>query len=431
MRVLVTGARGFLGAQIVAALSAAGHEVVCAVRAGRGDADSAVRGHAVIACDMARDRHEEDWLPRLERIDAVVNCAGILRERGADTFQAVHVAAPLALFRACVGAGVRRVIQISALGDPADGEFVASKHRCDEALATLDLDAVVLRPSVVYSAAGSYGGTSLLRALAALPYAMFLPGDGTQRLQPVAGQDLGALVVAVLAHPPMRARFDVVGPQVLTLAGYLRSWRRWLGCAPAREIRVPDRLTRIGAGLGEALGRGPLGLTMLRMLARGNVSDADAVARLRSEFGIEMRALAQVLDAAPAQVQDRWHARLYFLLPLARVLLALLWIASGLLGWLLPAAQVAAVTLPGPLAPETALLLARAGGTLDLGLGVLALLRWRPRWVLLGMLAMLAGYTIAIGVLWPQHWLDPLGGLLKNLPLIALVLILLTVEERR
>lgn len=429
MRVLVTGARGFLGAQIVAALSAAGHEVVRAVRAGRRDADFAQA--QTIACDMARDRHEDDWLPRLDRIDAVVNCAGILRERGADTFEAVHVAAPLALFRACLRAGVRRAIQISALGDPADGEFVASKHRCDEALAALDLDAVVLRPSVVYSAAGSYGGTSLLRALAALPYAMFLPGDGTQRLQPVAGQDLGALVVAVLARPPMRATFEVVGPQVLTLADYLRGWRRWLGCAPAREIRVPDRLTRIGAGLGEALGRGPLGLTMLRMLARGNVGAPDAAARLRNELGVDVRALGEALDAAPAQVQDRWHARLYFLLPLARVLLALLWIASGLLGLLLPPQQVAAATLPGPLAPDTALLLARVGGALDLGLGVLGLLRWRPRWVLLGMLAMLAGYTIAIGVLWPQHWLDPLGGLLKNLPLIALVLILLAVEERR
>lgn len=51
MRVLVTGARGFLGAQIVAALSAAGHEVVCAARAGRDDARSVQA--QTIACDMA------------------------------------------------------------------------------------------------------------------------------------------------------------------------------------------------------------------------------------------------------------------------------------------------------------------------------------------------------------------------------------------
>lgn len=147
MRVLVTGAYGFIGAHIVAALVAAGHDVVCAVRGAR--VDTRFPGVRVIACDMARDLRSEDWLPRLAGVEAVVNCAGILRERGADTYAAVHEQAPLALFRACVDAGVRRVIQISALGDAGDGEFIASKHRCDAALATLELDWLVLRPSLV------------------------------------------------------------------------------------------------------------------------------------------------------------------------------------------------------------------------------------------------------------------------------------------
>lgn len=47
------------------------------------------------------------------------------------------------------------------------------------------------------------------------------------------------------------------------------------------------------------------------------------------------------------------------------------------------------------------------------------------------MLAMLVGYTLGIGILWPAHWLDPLGGLLKNLPLFGALVILLVTEERR
>ena len=47
------------------------------------------------------------------------------------------------------------------------------------------------------------------------------------------------------------------------------------------------------------------------------------------------------------------------------------------------------------------------------------------------MLAMLLGYTFAIGIAWPVHWLDPFGGLLKNLPLIVALAILLATEERR
>lgn len=68
-------------------------------------------------------------------------------------------------------------MQVSALGDPRDGEFIASKHALDADLQKLDLDWAILRPSVVYSPAGSYGGSSLLRALAALPFMLFVPGQ--------------------------------------------------------------------------------------------------------------------------------------------------------------------------------------------------------------------------------------------------------------
>lgn len=429
MRVLVTGAYGFIGAQIVAALRGDGHDVVCAVRNAR--VDECPPGLQAIACDMAVDIREEDWLPRLAGIDAVVNGAGILRERGCDTFETVHVQAPLALFRACARSGVRRVIQISALGDPADGEFIASKHRGDAALAGLDLDWLVLRPSVVCSPRGSYGGTSLLRALAALPGVLLLPGDGQQKLQPVLLEDLGRVVAAAIARPQVtRETFEVVGPEVLTLADYLRAWRSWLGYRYAREWRMPLGLVRIAASVGERLGRGPFGLTMQRMLERSNVAAPTAWARLRDRLGVAARSLASALAETPAQTQDRWQARLYLGLPLLRIAMALLWIASGLLGLLLPASAVDAVAT-GFLPASSALLLARGSGAADVVLGVLCLLRWRPRLILGAMFAMLAGYTAGIGLLWPQHWLDPFGGLLKNLPLLAALGLLLAIEERR
>ena len=135
------------------------------------------------------------WRDALAGVDAVVNAAGILRETGAQTFEAIHVSAPLALARACVASGIDCFVQISALGAPSDGEFVASKHRFDEALLALPLRGIALRPSVVYAAAGSYGGTSLLRALAAFPGFQLLPGHANWPIQPIAAEDLGDLVV--------------------------------------------------------------------------------------------------------------------------------------------------------------------------------------------------------------------------------------------
>lgn len=430
MRVLVTGAYGFIGAHIVAALTAAGHEVVCAVRGGR--VDTRFPGLSAIACDMADDVDEEDWLPRLAGIDAVVNCAGILREREHDRFTAVHERAPLALFRACRQLDIRRVIQISALGDAADGEFIASKHRCDDALAMLDLDWLVLRPSLVYSTRGSYGGTSLLRGVAALPGVLLLPGHGDQPVQPIGAEDVGLAVVAALARPTLvREVVELVGPEVLSMSDYLLAWRRWLGFGRAHTLAVPGWLVRVGATLGERIGSGPLGQTMARMLERGNVGGAHAGVRLQRSLGLAPRSLLRALAETPSEVQDRWHARLYFLLPVLRVSLALLWLGSGMAGWLASEAEVAAVVPDGALSSGSLWMLARLTASADLVLGTLCLLRWRPRIVFTLMLLMLFGYTLGIGLGWPGHWLDPLGGLLKNLPLFAALLVLLATDERR
>ena len=180
--VLVVGANGFLGGFIVSALLAHGNRVLRGIRlhgraAGVDERD----------CDLSRMCRPEEWREALQGVDAVVNVAGILRETRAQKFDAIHVAAPLALAQACVDVGIERFVQVSALGQPEDGEFIASKHRFDEALQRLPLSSLVLRPSVVYATSGSYGGTSLLRALAAMPGAHWLPGmdaGRSSRLRP-------------------------------------------------------------------------------------------------------------------------------------------------------------------------------------------------------------------------------------------------------
>src|SRR4051812_8633781 len=134
MRVFIVGASGFLGRCLVAPLKDAGHDVLCGVR------DIARSpGERCVAVDFTRDHRTEDWLPRLEGIHAVVNCVGILRERGDQTFSALHEAAPRALFAACAEAGVYKVIQISALGadEAARSRYHTSKRRADEFLASL------------------------------------------------------------------------------------------------------------------------------------------------------------------------------------------------------------------------------------------------------------------------------------------------------
>ena len=428
MRVLVTGGTGFIGSRIVVALLEAGHVPVLAVRAG--SAPGRFAGLSRVACDFGRDLDPSHWRPRLSGIDAVVNCAGILRERGADRFESVHVAAPRALYAACVETGVRRVVQISALGDPTDGEFVASKHRGDAELLRTGLSATVLRPSLVYSTEGSYGGSSLLRAFAALPV-IALPGAGEQRVQPISAQDVGAAVVATLARRDDAPQcLELVGPEVMGLREYLAQWRAWLGLGPARFLAVPRRLARFGAWLGERSGRGPLGMTMWRMLERGNVGAEDALPRLQSHLGLTPQPVSLALAQRPAHSADRWHARLYFQMPLLRAVLGATWVASGIVGFLVPTAQITALFAHTGLSDAVALALARGGAAVDLLLGAALLIGWRPRLTLALMIVSVVIYTGFIGLLLPQAWLDPFGGLLKNLAILSALGLAYATAER-
>src|SRR5262245_50475503 len=95
---------------------------------------------------------------------------------------AIHDAAPKALLESCAATNVRRVVHISALGVGPDlaVEYSQTKLAAEEHLQALDLDWVILRPSMVYSTAGSFGGSSLFRGLAGLPWFTPLVGDGGQ-----------------------------------------------------------------------------------------------------------------------------------------------------------------------------------------------------------------------------------------------------------
>jgi uncharacterized protein YbjT (DUF2867 family) len=422
--VLVVGANGFLGGFIVSALLAHGNRVLRGIRlhgwaAGVDERD----------CDLSRMCRPEEWREALQGVDAVVNVAGILRETRVQKFDAIHVATPLALAQACVDVGIKRFVQVSALGRTEDGEFIASKHRFDEALRQLPLSSVVLRPSVVYATSGSYGGTSLLRALAAMPGMHWLPGHGRWLIQPVAAEDLGELVARSFDAEP--GVYEVGAPEPISLRDYQQQWRRWLRIPGVRVVRVPEVLVELQVAIFEAIGRGPVGRTMWRMLRRGNVTGPSAHAQLQSTFGFAPRALADVLATRPSQVQDRWQARLYFIAPLLAWSIALLWLLSAWAGLVTPAARIEQLLAESRLAGFAPVTLARVGGVIDLLLGLWLATGIRPRLALGAMAACVIGYTLALGLMLPSAWLDPLGGLAKNLVVLPALAVAWVLADRR
>ena len=419
-RVLILGADGFIGRHLAFGLRDDGWAVIASARR---TTRLAEMGFDTLTVDLADPAcHDPSfWSPHVEGLDAVVIAAGLLSGSEAQ-MAAVHQQAPRALYAAC-GDGPAKLL-ISAIGiDTADTPF--ARHRRAGEAAAKEASAMILRPGLVL-ADTSYGGSSLLRALSALPFRRPVVGDGQQEFNPIHAADLTQVVGELLSAPLDSTPRAIGGPEVASQDTLGATYRRWLGLAPAKPLRLPVPLALALGRMGDALRLGPISQTAVRQLQAGVLAPThpDLLA-----LSLQPRGVSAFVNARPAGTQDLWHARLYLARPGLRLVLALLWLASALLGLFLPADQFLPL-VPGW--PDALMVtLARLGGLVDLGIALALLVNWRPQlltWVQLGMVM---GYTLAFTFLAPALWLLPLGGLLKNLPILALIAVNgLLVEER-
>lgn len=430
-RVLVLGANGFIGAHVAAALTGAGWTV----RAGARDVAAAARrapDHEWVRADFFELTRPADWAPLLRGVDAVVNCVGVLQDSGRDSTHVAHVAGPQALIQACEREGVGRVVHLSAVGAEAAAgtAYGETKQETERLFAASGLEWLVLRPSLVV-ARGVFGGTGLMRALAAFPLFIPAPG-GNQRFRPVAVQDLCEAVVAGLGRDaPVRLCLDVAGPQSLTLGEILVLYRGWLGLRPAPVLSLPALLTAPAIALGDLAGwmgwPSPLRSTSIRQMSHTVEGEPEGwVAAL----GVKPRTLAQSLTEFPASVQDVWHARLWFVRPISILTLSVFWTLTGLIsfgpGW----SRAIAILREGGFG-DSAAAIAGLGSLLDVALGLALLVRpWTGR-VAAMMALCTVGYLIAGTISLPHYWTDPLGPWLKVLPMMALCLFVAATDARR
>jgi uncharacterized protein YbjT (DUF2867 family) len=425
--ILLTGASGFIGHHLALALTAAGHEVVAAVRNPARRSSSASR---TVAADYTKDFSESDWQPRLTGVEVVINAVGIIREHGAQTFDAIHSRAPRALFAACTKAGVRRVIQISALGADATAQsrYHLSKKEADDFLLGLPLHSLIIQPSLVYGD----GGTSaqLFNLMASLPL-IPLPGSGHQQIQPVHIDDVVAAILAALERDlPSGTRMVIAGPHAMSLRDFLAQLRMAMGLGRAHFLPVPAALMRLGAAAGKWMPGALLDLETLQMLERGNTATDEDNTRLRALLARPPRTVAHFIPASRAHLAGRM-AKLDWLLPMLRISIAVVWIITGIVSFgLYPVedsyALLARVGLTGVLAP----VMLYGAALLDLAFGIATLVLRKRSWLWLAQLAVILFYTLIISWKLPEFWLHPYGPLLKNLPMLAAIWLLLEWEKR-
>lgn len=418
MNILITGATGFISNAILLALLQQGHKVTACSRHPEkilSQSENLKR----LPIDFETADQAKHWLPHLKNIDAVINCVGIIAETKQQSFAQLHTNAPIALFTAAAQMGVKKIIQISALGadENAQSAYHLSKRAADDFLRGLDMDWFVLQPSIVYGDRAE--STAFFHALAALPVQV-LPDGGEQLLQPIHIDDLVAVVCQCLdASANTRQTLALVGQEPLRYADLLLNLRLRLGKPPAKTINLPKKWLLHLAGLGKFLDTPILAKDNIPMLYRNNIGDPAAITAI---LGRPPLSIHQQLFAKPASTAERWHAHLYFLKSLLPLMIALVWLWSGITSLFFYPHEasyqlLAGMGVTGIAAPFSLYGLA----LLDIGLGLATLARYRLQALLNLQMAIVLVYTIVISVALPEFWLHPFGPILKNLPFLMVL----------
>jgi len=422
----MTGANGFIGSHLTALLLESGHEVRAAVR----DPDKFMRRFPraeAVAADLNRMTDPACWPPILRGVDAVINCAGTLQSRHGQSAAAIHADSPAALFEAAAAAKIGKVIQISAVSSAALTEYAETKSLADTRLAASDLDWTVFQPSLVY-ARDAHGGTAMIRALAVCPFVIPVFGGARASFSPIHVDDLGKAVLwALESTSAARTTLAPCGPEVLTLAELARAYRGWFGLPQARLLELPRPAVEAVCRVGDVFGTGPVTTTSLRQIEAGNSADTTVFSRVT---GIAPRSLAAMLEREPAGTGELWQARLYLVRPLIRAVLIAMWVISGIVGLFAlhdAGPYIASLSIAHGLALPLAVLVC----LIDIAIAIGLALRWAPRVLFWSQIAVVVAYTVLLTFAAPALWLGLFGPLLKNIPILALIVVDRILEVER
>jgi NADH dehydrogenase len=279
MKVLVTGATGFVGREIVRQLHEGGQAIRILARN-----RTAPRVHEAVSRYEA-EVHPGDVLDAasldgaLNGIEAVIHLVGIISEVGENTFENVHTRGTGNIAAAACKAGVRRFVHMSALGtrSNAASRYHQTKWAAEELIRHSGLEFTIFRPSLIYGPQDQF--VNLFARIIRLSPVVPLIASPHARFQPVPVEAVAAAFARSLGEPKTIGQtYDLCGPEALTLSEIVD---RILNVLQRRRLKlqVPSSLARCQALLLEFIFRrllrkaSPLNRDQLIMLQEDNVGN--------------------------------------------------------------------------------------------------------------------------------------------------------------
>ncbi|MEO9460259.1 MAG: SDR family oxidoreductase [Lentilitoribacter sp.] len=422
-RVLVIGAYGFIGASLVMRLQREGF-VVSGFGRSQATAYKVMPDINWHIADLKNMITADDWQDYAKTHDIIINCAGALQDGASDSLKTVHFDAIKALSDACKS-NQTMLIQISAVGAERDADtaFMRTKAMGDDYIRENHTDYNIFRPGLVL-AKNAYGGSALLRMLAAFPLVQPIALANSQ-VQATSIYDLtDAVVLAANNQVPKNKSYDLVERQTHSLREVVQETRHWLGFSSAVwQITLPNWSTQITAKIADFLSllgwRSPLRSTAISVLKSGIKGDPDPWRKITKQ---DLRPLNSALSHMPAAVEDRLFARMSLLMPIIIFCLASFWLASGIIGlWQID--RAANVLTDIGWSDHFAKLSIGFWSIVDIALGLGVLIRKSAKIACWAMIAVSFNYLISAAVVTPQLWADPLGPMVKVFPGIVLALV--------
>ena len=270
--VTVFGGSGFIGRHLIRRLCAKGYRVRVAVRRPNEALFLKPMGDVgQVQLVQANVRDDRSVAAAVAGATSVVNLVGILFESGKQKFSAVQAEAPGRIGAAAKAAGVRRVIQISAIGSSAesDAHYAQSKAAGEEALKAAFSDATILRPSIVFGPEDDFFNrfAGLARMMPFLP----LIGGGETRFQPVYVGDVADAIMACLDDSATAGKvFELGGPRVYTFRELMEIVLSETG-RKRLLIKIPAGLAKFKAWFLQLAPNPMLTVDQVRLLAYDNV----------------------------------------------------------------------------------------------------------------------------------------------------------------
>jgi len=282
MRVLLTGATGYVGSYVLRALLHRDIEVRCLTHS----PSSHLVDTGPSIQQVTGDITQPDTLEgAFDGCDAVIHLVGIIEERPAQgvTFERIHVAGTRTVVEAAQAAGVERFVHMSANGArPDEGTaYQTTKWRAEQIVRQAGFGHwTVFRPSLVFGPPDPGRpefASQLLRDLIR-PFPIWpVFGDGRYEMQPVHVTEVAAAFVQALSQSAAHGHtYVAAGPTRLPYVEVLDVVARGAGLSPRPKVPVPLVLARLGVYTIGRLGMLPISPAQFEMLVEGNTGDASA-----------------------------------------------------------------------------------------------------------------------------------------------------------